>query len=90
LPLVKGEVVKTTPPPIAPPPVVPPIAPPAGASAEPAMPTGPPVPLLQQHGYQGSIQDFNGRVQSVHDEYQKAYWPRPVARSNVRPRQVKC
>jgi hypothetical protein len=49
-------------------------------SAEPAAPqapTGPPVPLLQKHGYNGSIQDFNGRVQSVHDEYQKAYGVAP-------------
>ncbi len=43
-----------------------------------AMPTGPPVPLLQKHGYQGSIEDFNGRVQSVHDEYQKAYGVPPT------------
>jgi hypothetical protein len=48
------------------------------------------VPVLQQHGYHGSIQDFNTRVQSVHDTYQQAYGMAPspgltfdLARSKV-------
>lgn len=86
MPVVKGErgarpTANPKPKSVTPAPVVPPKSPGAiKTSIEPAAPqapTGPPVPLLQQHGYHGSIQDFNGRVQSVHDEYQKAYGVAP-------------
>jgi hypothetical protein len=36
-----------------------------------------PVPALQQHNFQGGINQFNERVQSVHDSYTQAYGVAP-------------
>lgn len=37
----------------------------------------PPVPVLQQHGFDGGIQQFNYRVQQAVDKYQKSYGSMP-------------
>lgn len=46
-----------------------------GPAAEPkvAAPAGKPVPVLQQAGFPGSIEDFNDRVQKVVDAHTSAY-----------------
>lgn len=79
MPLVKGEVVKAQPTP-SPNPVVVPSRPPGAikTSIEPAAPEQiapleKPVPALQQHNFQGGINQFNQRVQTVHDSYTAAY-----------------
>jgi len=38
----------------------------------------PPHPILQQHGFNGGIQQFNQRVQAVHDDYQNSYGQPPT------------
>jgi hypothetical protein len=74
--LTHGVKPKSSPAPVAPnkapkPPVAaptPPVAP---------VPLEKPVPVLQAHGFNGGINTFNQRVQSVHDSYTQAYGVAP-------------
>jgi hypothetical protein len=58
------------------------------------LPSGPPHPALQASGFNGSIHDFNDRVQAVTDAYKTAYGVKPspglafdVVRSPLAPDQ---
>lgn len=88
MPVVKGErAARPTATPIATPVVAPPVQPASpGAIKTAAEPRAPeqlapklekPVPALQQHNFQGGINQFNERVQSVHDSYTAAYGVAP-------------